>query len=176
MIPGATAPPGGFAWIRSLVLALLLVVAATPIAAQQGTVQGHVRDDEGAAVRGVIVTVLRDSAVVAGSDTDDLGSGATMARSLARWSPWAIALAVPAFALLNVLRDAGLVEDRRDGWNIFYRVVEPRIFTILDTANEIAGTASSGQGSKQPAYSRNRRPRPESCPCPKCNPVNRNKC
>src|SRR5512142_2072079 len=30
-----------------------------------------------------------------------------------------------------VLREAGLIRDRRDGWNVFYRVVEPRVFDIL---------------------------------------------
>ena len=32
---------------------------------------------------------------------------------------------------LMVLREAGLIQDRRDGWNVFYRVAEPRIFAVL---------------------------------------------
>ena len=47
---------------------------AVPVAAQQGTVQGRVHDDEGAAVTGVVVTIFMDSVLVAGTDTDDLGS------------------------------------------------------------------------------------------------------
>jgi DNA-binding transcriptional ArsR family regulator len=29
---------------------------------------------------------------------------------------------------LMVLREAGLIQDRRDGWNVFYRVSEPLYF------------------------------------------------
>ncbi len=53
---------------------LLAVLAASPLQAQQGTVQGRVHDDEGAAVVGVIVTLERDSALVTGANTDRLGS------------------------------------------------------------------------------------------------------
>jgi len=40
---------------------------------------------------------------------------------------------------LSVLREAGLIQDRRDGWNIFYRVVEPRIYEVLDAVRRITG-------------------------------------
>jgi DNA-binding transcriptional ArsR family regulator len=40
---------------------------------------------------------------------------------------------------LSVLREAGLVQDRRDGWNIFYRVVDERIYEILDVVRRITG-------------------------------------
>ena len=33
---------------------------------------------------------------------------------------------------LMVLREAGVVQDRREGWNIFYRVVRPEVFGLLD--------------------------------------------
>jgi DNA-binding transcriptional ArsR family regulator len=64
---------------------------------------------------------------------------------------------------LMILRDAGLVADRRDGWNIFYRVSKPEIYTVIDAMNafsgEVADTTRLGTESrKQP------------CPCPKCNP------
>jgi DNA-binding transcriptional ArsR family regulator len=59
---------------------------------------------------------------------------------------------------LMVLREAGLVEDRRDGWNIYYRVAKPEIYAVLDSVNAITGI-----------------PLPivhlhaaEDCPCPKC--------
>jgi ArsR family transcriptional regulator len=32
---------------------------------------------------------------------------------------------------LTVLRNAGLVESRRDGWRVFYRVVTPEIFAVI---------------------------------------------
>ncbi len=62
---------------------------------------------------------------------------------------------------LMVLREAGLVTDRRDGWNIFYRVALPEILSLLDTTNHMPG---------MPADERPRPLRAENCPCPKCNP------
>jgi DNA-binding transcriptional ArsR family regulator len=40
---------------------------------------------------------------------------------------------------LAVLRDAGLVQDRRDGWNIFYRVTDRRIYDVLNAVEQITG-------------------------------------
>ena len=40
---------------------------------------------------------------------------------------------------LAVLREAGLIQDRRDGWNIFYRVVNPNIYTVLDAVQNLTG-------------------------------------
>jgi len=60
---------------------------------------------------------------------------------------------------LMVLREAGLVEDRRDGWNIFYRVTQPALFALLDTARQITG----GSAAVEPA-ARSQKP----CPCPHC--------
>lgn len=40
---------------------------------------------------------------------------------------------------LAVLRESGLVQDRRDGWNIFYRVTDPQIFELLDLVQRITG-------------------------------------
>lgn len=40
---------------------------------------------------------------------------------------------------LSVLREAGLIQDRRDGWNIFYRVVSPDIFEVLDAVQKLTG-------------------------------------
>jgi DNA-binding transcriptional ArsR family regulator len=42
---------------------------------------------------------------------------------------------------LSVLRESGLVQDRRDGWNIFYRVVDGRIYEVIDTVRRITGQA-----------------------------------
>ncbi len=65
---------------------------------------------------------------------------------------------------LMILREAGLVEVRRDGLNVFYHVVKPRIFEVLDAV-----------------YAATEKPRPRmrhkhgsaDCPCPKCNTVQR---
>ena len=40
---------------------------------------------------------------------------------------------------LSVLREAGLVQDRRDGWNVYYRVVQPQVFAVLDAAQAMTG-------------------------------------
>ena len=56
-----------------------------------------------------------------------------------------------------MLREAGLIQDRRDGWNIFYRVTDPRIYSVLDTIQLMTG---------QPAPSIQRKG--IVCPCPHC--------
>ncbi|HMD90417.1 MAG TPA: metalloregulator ArsR/SmtB family transcription factor [Anaerolineaceae bacterium] len=63
---------------------------------------------------------------------------------------------------IAVLREAGLILDRREGWNIFYRVTDPRIYTVLDAVQELFG--------RKPFS-----PRTENvkCPCPHCNPNNK---
>ena len=63
---------------------------------------------------------------------------------------------------LMVLRDAGLVTDRRDGWNIFYRVCKPEIFAVLDAMSVLSG---------EPVRQANSNAGKASCPCPKCNPA-----
>jgi ArsR family transcriptional regulator len=61
---------------------------------------------------------------------------------------------------LMTLREAGLVLDRREGWNIYYRVIRPEIFDLLDALTPITG---------------NPEPIPHihaegNCPCPRCDP------
>jgi DNA-binding transcriptional ArsR family regulator len=63
---------------------------------------------------------------------------------------------------LMVLRDAGLVDDHRDGLNIFYGVTRTEVFTLMDTAVELTG------GKRQFARSEHQK---TACPCPKCNPT-----
>lgn len=62
---------------------------------------------------------------------------------------------------LMVLREAGLVEDRRDGARIYYRVIKPEVFELVDSAVKMSGV--------------NLIPMPQTkikdCPCPKCVPV-----
>jgi ArsR family transcriptional regulator len=62
---------------------------------------------------------------------------------------------------LMVLREAGLVSDRRDGWNIFYRVIRPDVYQVLDAAHLFSG-AAPGEGAATPAKTG------QDCPCPKC--------
>ena len=40
---------------------------------------------------------------------------------------------------LSVLRQAGLIQDRRDGWNIFYRVTDRRVYDVIDAVQKITG-------------------------------------
>jgi ArsR family transcriptional regulator len=58
---------------------------------------------------------------------------------------------------LMVLREAGLIEDRRDGWNVFYRIANPSVFLVIDAARNALGET----GAPRPAV-------PDGCPCPKC--------
>lgn len=58
---------------------------------------------------------------------------------------------------LAVLRDAGLIQDRRDGWNIFYRVSAPQIYDLLDTAISLTGQPSTIHAIQA-----------VDCPCPHC--------
>ncbi|MCX6028076.1 MAG: metalloregulator ArsR/SmtB family transcription factor [Chloroflexi bacterium] len=63
---------------------------------------------------------------------------------------------------LMVLREAGLVADRRDGWNIFYRVTRPEVYAVLDAA--LGVVAGGDAAAARPVMSG----RPKRCPCPKC--------
>jgi len=59
---------------------------------------------------------------------------------------------------LAILREAGLIQDRRDGWNIYYRVVQPQIFNLFDAAAAIYGYENSTIAPS--THSK--------CPCPHC--------
>lgn len=61
---------------------------------------------------------------------------------------------------LAILRKAGLVADRRDGPNSFYRIARPEVLTLLSTARAMAGADEAGTP-----------PAPVSCPCPRCAPA-----
>jgi DNA-binding transcriptional ArsR family regulator len=58
---------------------------------------------------------------------------------------------------LSVLREAGLIQDRRDGWNIFYRVADERIYDVFNAVRRI-----TGQG--EPEVKKPKVP----CTCPIC--------
>ena len=69
---------------------------------------------------------------------------------------------------LMVLRDAGLVTDRRDGWNIFYKVIQPEIFRVIDSMNAFSGMESEAlHAAHRAVHSGESR---KHCPCPKCSP------
>ncbi len=55
-----------------------------------------------------------------------------------------------------VLREAGLIQDRRDGWNIYYRVTDPRIYPVLDAVQLMTGQPAAAQREGV------------ECPCPHC--------
>ena len=58
---------------------------------------------------------------------------------------------------LMVLRDAGLVEVRRDGLNIYYRVIRPEIFAVLDSMRQVTGIRPKAA-----------KPKRNACTCPNC--------
>lgn len=62
---------------------------------------------------------------------------------------------------LAALRTAGLVRDRREGWNIYYQVVQPELFALLDAAQALIGPRP--EPTPEPR-------RPAGCACPKCAP------
>jgi len=59
---------------------------------------------------------------------------------------------------LMVLREAGLIQDRREGWNVYYRVSEPRIFAILAAVEQIIAPEIANSTPRLTVV----------CPCPKC--------
>ena len=61
---------------------------------------------------------------------------------------------------LMVLRDVGLVENRRDGWNNFYYVVKPEIYAVLDAA---AGVYGKSRTAKDKPFQLVHQPAPFSC-------------
>jgi DNA-binding transcriptional ArsR family regulator len=71
---------------------------------------------------------------------------------------------------LMVLRKAGFVSDRRDGWNIFYRVTKPEVYNVLDAMKTVI--APAGSGSKKDKVKISANFINADCICPKCLSVN----
>jgi DNA-binding transcriptional ArsR family regulator len=63
---------------------------------------------------------------------------------------------------LMALRQAGLVIDRRDGWNIYYRVTRPELYPVLDAA--CAALDESGRKAQAPGLGGSR----QTCTYPRC--------
>ncbi len=66
---------------------------------------------------------------------------------------------------LAALREAGLIQDRREGWNIYYQVTRPQVFVIIDAAQRLNGIRRISRVKSMKSSS------PDNCPCPKCNPT-----
>ncbi|MFN2145329.1 MAG: ArsR/SmtB family transcription factor [Anaerolineales bacterium] len=65
---------------------------------------------------------------------------------------------------LMVLRDAGILDTRRDGKYIFYRVMDPGIFSLIETAAGVAGISADHLPEfSEPGTLAN-------CACPSCGP------
>ena len=62
---------------------------------------------------------------------------------------------------LKVLKDAGIVTDRRDGWNMYYHVIRPEVFEIMDAIYALTGQPEAILHAHAKA----------DCPCPKCHPT-----
>ena len=65
---------------------------------------------------------------------------------------------------LMVLRDAGILETRRDGKYIFYRVADKKVFDLIEsTARMLEISSENLPLLSETAIQKN-------CECPKCNP------
>lgn len=58
---------------------------------------------------------------------------------------------------LAVLREAEIISDRRDGWNVYYQIQNRGILELLDKSEKLIGSGKSHLPTQ-----------PVSCPCPKC--------
>ncbi|MBI9049856.1 MAG: winged helix-turn-helix transcriptional regulator [Anaerolineaceae bacterium] len=61
---------------------------------------------------------------------------------------------------LSVLRDAGLIVDRKDGWNVYYRTADAALYQVLDAARTFLNIPELQINIEQVS----------ACPCPKCSP------
>lgn len=60
---------------------------------------------------------------------------------------------------LAELRDADLLQDRRDGQRVFYRLADDRVLLLLNLARELTGSIAQPLGTRQTV---------PGCSCPKC--------
>jgi len=60
---------------------------------------------------------------------------------------------------LAVLREAALIQDNRDGLNIYYRIARPEVFALVDVARTMVGIPLPRTPLTTPRTV---------CPCPKC--------
>ena len=65
---------------------------------------------------------------------------------------------------LSVLRDAGMIADRKDGWNVYYHVTDLQIYEVLNAARQLLGKTENEETHNKTV-----------CTCPKCS-GNDNRC
>lgn len=68
------------------------------------------------------------------------------------------------------LREAGLIEDRREGLNIFYSVAMPESKPVLELAKDLAA-ARAGVSNSELLFEVHLPAAPLECPCPSCEEV-----
>jgi DNA-binding transcriptional ArsR family regulator len=68
---------------------------------------------------------------------------------------------------LMLLREAGLVVDRKEGLRVYYRVQDPGIYGILDVARSIVSRQAQKKGLSL-RFTLPNKARPHACNCPKC--------
>ncbi len=61
---------------------------------------------------------------------------------------------------LMLLKQAGLVDSHRDGLNLYYHILKPDVFLLLDKLPALTGVRA-----RKPKHKHGK----GSCPCPKCN-------
>jgi DNA-binding transcriptional ArsR family regulator len=64
---------------------------------------------------------------------------------------------------LAVMKEVGLVEGRKEGWNSYYRVIKPQVFEIIDLAVGINGNDAKANKRNLGVINSN-----AICACPKC--------
>lgn len=60
---------------------------------------------------------------------------------------------------LALLREAGVLEMRREGWNVYYRVARPEVYAIIDAAHSVGGSLDDLRRWEE---------KKKTCECPKC--------
>ena len=65
---------------------------------------------------------------------------------------------------LMALRESGIVEGRREGRNIYYRIKDLKVLDLIQSAGEIGDQGSAAIRVTAPANLQGE------CPCPKCEP------
>ena len=68
---------------------------------------------------------------------------------------------------LMALRKVGLVAHRKDGLRVYYRVLDPGVYAILDVARSLVSRRAAKLGGSS-SLARLGRAKPHSCTCPKC--------
>ena len=61
---------------------------------------------------------------------------------------------------LSVLKDAGIVSNKKIGWNVYYTITDSSILDAIDSIQKIV----------DPSYESKDYGVVENCPCPKCSP------